>query len=150
MVLIKKIVLSTIIGLFYVYAFPFDEETNKIMPFISSKSSCIKCHDIKEINDSFNNTAIACDTLCLSCHRDMDKHHGVGMRPYKKVSAGIRLSGKNKIACITCHDLNLKRFDDRPWRSESLFEKIFSRDERYKTYYLIINNSNGELCKICH
>ncbi len=138
------------ICLFCLSSFALDPETEKIMPFVSSKSACLKCHNGTALTGSINNTGAACDTLCLECHRDMDRHHGVGMRPFNRPGANLRLTHNKKIACITCHDLNFHRFDSAPWRSESLFEKIFSRKERYKTYYLIINNSNGQLCKKCH
>ena len=151
MTFLKKTALClAAICFFSICADAFDPETKKIMSFISSKSSCIKCHQNDNLNNMANDPAIACDTSCLECHKNMEKHHGVGMRPDNRLKANLRLTHKNKIACITCHDLNFNRFDGTAWRSESLFEKIFNRKDRYKTYYLIINNSRGQLCKKCH
>ena len=151
MTLLKKTALYfAAICFFSICATAFDPETKKIMPFITSKSSCVKCRQKNNLKSMINDPAIACDASCLECHKNTDKHHSVGMRPDNRLKANLRLTHDNKIACITCHDLNFNRFDDTSWRSESLFEKIFNSNERYKTYYLIINNSNGQLCKKCH
>lgn len=123
----------------------YDNETKKIMPFVSSKSACLKCHDRSEID----NPACACDEFCIKCHEDSEKHHSVGARIKDKIGL-FKLTKKNKIACYTCHDLNVQRFDTVSWRSESLFEKVFRGKSRYKTYYLIMRNNNGQLCRKCH
>jgi nitrate/TMAO reductase-like tetraheme cytochrome c subunit len=146
----KNILYLTAICFLCISSFAFDPETKKIMPFVSSKSSCIKCHQMKNFHYDKNDPAIACDASCLECHKNMDKHHSVGIRPDNRLRPNLRLTQKNKIACITCHDLNFNRFDDASWRSESLFEKLFNKKDSYKTYYLIINNSDGQLCKKCH
>ena len=62
----------------------------------------------------------------------------------------FRLSENKKIACITCHDLNNKRYDKTSWKSESLYDRVFSKPTKYKTYYLVIKNNEGQLCITCH
>lgn len=131
-----------------------DKETVKIMPFIESASYCKKCHFYKNSVNYLVNPALSCDTYCMTCHRTnkeiTDKHHAVKVRLNFKPKFEFRTTGNNRIMCITCHDLNGKRFDTVSWKSESLYEKLFTNKSHYKTYYLVIRNNNGKLCTKCH
>ncbi len=141
---------STVLILIYASSATLDRDTLKIMPFINSKSDCIKCHEKKNIKTKIEKTTKACDTLCFKCHSDTDRHHTVGAKLYADKGNNFVLTGKKRIACVTCHNLNEKRFASTSWRAESLFEKVFRNKSKYKTYYLVTNNSNGQLCKKCH
>jgi hypothetical protein len=123
-------------------SFP-DDETERIMPFVKS----VRNYDRKTLSAG---KTILSDTLCVTCHSNtIGNHHAFGVK-MKKIPDGIVLSGSDRIMCITCHDVTKQRYDSRPWKSMSLYESLFSSEKRYKTYYLIMNNNNGELCITCH
>jgi hypothetical protein len=132
-----------------VFAMIPDEETVKVMPFVSSKSYCKQCHSEKEVA-AITDPARACNTYCLTCHDVMvERHHPIGMR-FKKVPPGIIMTKNQRLACISCHDLDTRRFDSVPWKSESLFGSVFNIKARYETYYLVKRNNDGALCFTCH
>ncbi len=131
-------------------AYAFDKETEKIMPFISSKSLCYECHKDKNAKLKLFDPATACEYLCKKCHKNMDRHHKVGLRLKGKLSSNFKLTEKNKMSCFTCHDLGVKRFSNSSWRAQSLFEKMFRNKSQYKTFYLVMKNNEGQLCKKCH
>jgi hypothetical protein len=129
-------------------------DTVKIMPFVKSASYCIKCHSDKKSARLLLNPALSCDTYCMTCHRTKkeinDKHHAVKVRLNFKPKFAFRLSVNNRIMCITCHDLNGKRYDSISWKSESLYERLFKKKSRFKTFYLVMRNNEGKLCSMCH
>lgn len=127
-----------------------DRETLKIMPFMSDFALCLECHRRGEVEAAAANAMNGCDRACLTCHGDMEPHHRTGMEVDFEVPRFIVLMGKKKLACVSCHDLTRSRYDSKSWRSESLFGKLFKSGSRFKTYYLVQNNSSGELCKVCH
>lgn len=127
-----------------------DKATEKIMPFVSDDSMCQECHGVDEREINLADPAKACDKACGKCHKEREAHHAVGMEVDFKVPEHIRLGGEKRLACISCHDLKTNRMDDKPWKSKSLFGRIFRRQTQYKTYYLVTNNSSGKLCKSCH
>ncbi len=131
-----------------------DSETVKIMPFVESASHCRKCHSDKKSAGLLINPALSCDINCMTCHGKkkevMEKHHAVKVRLSFKTKFQFRLSVHNRMMCITCHNLNGKRFDSVSWKSESLFEKMFKGKSRYKTFYLVMRNNKGTLCVQCH
>jgi ribosomal protein L37AE/L43A len=125
-----------------------DLETEKIMPFVTNKKICMDCHAQKQPN-VVNEPYKACDTYCLTCHNDMSvKHHPSGIR-MRKIPEAIELTSTQRMACISCHNLAEKRFDTSPWRSQSLYDSLFS-SKKHHTYYLKVKNTNGELCLRCH
>lgn len=125
-------------------------EVMKIKHLTSSKSNCADCHkEEKKLKYSKIPLKI-CDTFCLTCHKDVGVHHKVGIRNKFHNRNKLQLTEKNRIACITCHDISQKRFDSISWRAESLYESIFKNNKQYKTFYLVIRNNNGALCKNCH
>jgi len=127
----------------------FDRETISIKPYLTDPASCLSCH--KETEESMlRDTALSCDTHCLSCHGDITvAHHPTGIRN-RRTDATLVLTKFGRIGCRTCHDLHVKRFDSEAWKSETLFQRIFNHQERYKTYFLFKKNTNGELCRQCH
>jgi hypothetical protein len=129
-----------------------DPETTKIMPFVDDPGQCRQCHVETDFGTVVKDPALACDALCLSCHKNVtvENHHAVGMKPGVMQAKNIELTRMGKIACITCHDLRRQRFDSSPWMAQSLFDKMFKKNNQYKTYYLIIQNDKGQLCRTCH
>lgn len=132
-----------------VFVWGYDKETAKIMPFVSSNKYCFECHKANDMNIS-SDTTKPCPNICLKCHKDMTGHHKINLKISKKLNFNFPLTKRNRIACYTCHDLKIKRYDSTPWRSESLFDSVFASSKLYKTYYLIIKNNDGDLCKKCH
>ena len=149
----SKITISiSIIALFVLSGFgtAIDNETRKIMPFVVTTSFCSECHTLLEVNHNLKDPTKSCDTYCMKCHKEREEHHGVGVKIESEMPSGFQLTKKNRIACITCHDLRQDRYDSRSWRAESLFESVFSFSSQHKTYYLVMRNNNGQLCKKCH
>lgn len=125
-------------------------ETLKIMPFVSSNQKCFKCHTDEEAQSFSGKTAQACSNYCLTCHVELEGHHDVGSPLKGKLPQDVKLKDKNRVTCYTCHDLNIKRYDNQSWKSESLFESMFQSKDKHQTFYLTIRNNEGALCKKCH
>jgi hypothetical protein len=144
----KIIILFSVIFSIYIFAIAFDIESIKIHPFIQSTTSCLQCHSKND--KKIINTTVTCSQFCLSCHKDNKNHHAINVKLREKLPEEFKLTDKNRLTCITCHNLNNNRFDNSSWKAESLYEKAFSGKSQYKTYYLIKKNSSGQLCKTCH
>lgn len=127
-----------------------DKDTEKIMPFVNDNSFCLECHSREELDTRYTDPAKACDDYCNKCHKERESHHPVGMEVTFDIPDNILLREGGRLACVSCHDLKNPRMDDKPWKAKSLFGRIFRRQVAYKTYYLIKNNSKGQLCKNCH
>lgn len=123
-----------------------DPETVKIMPFVSDPSYCARCHK----GNSFPEPAWACKNYCITCHKENNRTHHKTDAPMKKKRPGIMATARGKITCRTCHNLKGNRYGKKSWKAESLYDSIFSKKKKYKTYYLIMRNNNGQLCKTCH
>jgi hypothetical protein len=147
----KKIPAAAGVVLTFVLLFgTMDKATEKIMPFVGDNSFCLECHSRQELETQYTDPAKACDNYCFKCHKESETHHPVGKEVTFDIPGEIVLREGGRLACISCHDLKNKRMDDKPWKSKSLFGRIFRRQTNYKTYYLIKNNSKGQLCKNCH
>jgi hypothetical protein len=128
----------------------FDEETKKNMPFVSSKSFCLECHNTSETK-RLANPSKSCSTYCLTCHKDKkENHHKIGIRTKHSPPLDLEYTERGRIACYTCHNLNNNRYDSESWKSQSIFESTFRKQSKYKTYYLVLKNNNGQLCDKCH
>lgn len=94
----------------------------------------------------------ACSAYCQTCHlsADMARHHAVGIALEKVPKAHLPLASGRRTACFTCHTLTRPRYDQVRWKAESLFGRLFRRDERQKTYLLVTRNDRGQLCHACH
>lgn len=134
---------------FYISARNYDDSLS-IHPFINSKEACNECHTKSNLNIIINRPSEACSPQCFTCHKDTKKHHPVNIRIHDKLPDNLSLTRKKRITCITCHKLDSKRYDSRSWKSQSMFETVFKKKDQYKTYYLVKNNSDGQLCKTCH
>jgi hypothetical protein len=146
----KLIIITLFVLILYGFVAAGDDETKSIMPFVSSNTYCSQCHTMFEINHKLKETARACSTYCLTCHKEMECHHKVGAEIKCKTPPGLKLTEKNRLACITCHDLRKNRYDSSCWHAESFLESIFYIKSRYKTYFLVLRNNDGQLCRSCH
>lgn len=148
----KTVVLYLFVCLFTVFllnqnVWGMDPETIENMPFTNSVKYCLECHTEAEAKKYQGRTIQSCNEYCLTCHK---VHHPVGKRMSRNRPENMDFFKRNKIACFTCHNLTIKRYGEESWKSESLFESVFENKDKYLTYYLVINNRKGLLCKQCH
>ncbi len=144
-----RLLLTTALILYASVGFAFDDSTIEAMPFVLSSDYCQECHTAKDTRAFQLNTTQSCSVYCTTCHDDLGSHHEVNVFIGEKSPPVIALLN-DKIACFTCHDLKQKRVDQESWKAESLYESMFNKKEVYPTYYLIIKNNEGQLCKQCH
>jgi hypothetical protein len=88
----------------------------------------------------------------MSCHKraELDRHHRVGITLPGKPAESLMLTPEMKNACFTCHDLSQPRYDSVRWKAASLYDRMFRSQKRYKTYFLVMRNDEGQLCLSCH
>ena len=129
---------------------PPDHEAQKAVPAAEQTRACLTCHASEKDKPKLVDSTRTCDANCIRCHKDMEKHHPVGPEVEERDRVALPLLGDKKVACISCHDLKTAQTDTRSWKSQSLFARLFQRQQTYKTYYLRIKNSDGKLCKACH
>jgi hypothetical protein len=127
-----------------------NHEAVKAMLMAAQIRDCMACHPSDKDKPKLVEPTRSCDANCLRCHKDTEKHHPVGPEVEEKDKVSLPLLGINKVACIGCPDLKTTQTDTRSWKAQSLFARLFQGQPRYKTYYLRINNSDGQLCKTCH
>jgi len=144
-----SVMIISVLGLSYASFSAVDRETLKIKPFVKDSKYCIECHK-NDIAGLQSRLISPCDPMCLKCHTNMKSHHKTGMRMNGKIDKKFMLSSGKKLACVTCHNLKRQRFDKVSWKAQSLYEKMFKEKEKYSTYYLVIRNNKGALCKKCH
>lgn len=117
-----------------------------------SQPRCAGCHRDDAAARFEQDRLQPCAPLCLTCHppKEMAQHHTIGRKLDRPLRRELRLDLKERMTCTTCHHLGRPRFDTVRWRSESLFDRAFRRQDRHKTYLLAIRNERGQLCKACH
>lgn len=147
--MLKKLLMLPVLILIFCFCI-FAGSDNDPHPFIASVAACAECHRAGKIHVNVKDTENACSYLCLTCHKDMDRHHAINVRLKEKIPDQFVLTSKNRLACITCHRLKTKRYDTSSWKAESLYENIFNSKKTYQTYYLVTRNNEGQLCKACH
>lgn len=93
-----------------------------------------------------------CTPYCMSCHKraELDRHHRVGIVLPDKPAESLMLTSDMRNACFTCHDLSRPRYDSVRWKAASLYDRLFRPEKRYKTYFLVMRNDEGQLCLSCH
>ena len=114
-------------------------------------SVCVSCHQ-DALQRWASNQYQPCTPYCISCHKksEMDRHHSVGTSLPDLPENVLTLTSEKKIACITCHDLSRTRYDRERWKATSLFDRLFHKENRYNTYFLVMRNDRGQLCLACH
>ncbi len=125
-------------------------EAGKTGACVVDMSLCLDCHGREEMETRYGDLSRACDAACFKCHKGMEGHHKTGMAVDFKVPGRIRLVSENRVGCITCHDLTVERYCDRCRKAQSLFARVFSAKKQHKSYYLVMDNRKGQLCKKCH
>jgi hypothetical protein len=80
----------------------------------------------------------------------MERHHLIDRKLPVAPPAALQLTSQGLNGCSTCHDLGQPRFDQVRWKAESLYDRLFRRQPRYRTYFLVFRNDRGQLCKTCH
>lgn len=129
------------------------ERDARVAPHVAaaSRSACTQCHAADEPRLSAVGARGACDTQCAQCHAATTAgHHPVGAAVPELASPALHRSSEGRVACRTCHDLTKAATDSVPWRSQSLYDAVFRRQSRYKTYVLALRNDRGQLCQSCH
>jgi hypothetical protein len=93
-------------------------------------------------------------TLCTSCH-SAPVVHPIDIVPRRGISGILPLDADGTMTCITCHAPHSSPHASERYVGRSLFEKL--RDTvfpflsgRFRTYFLRVRNSRGELCEKCH
>lgn len=94
-------------------------------------------------------------SLCLDCHHEKDvaNLHPVDIRPGMDVPPALPLDEEQTITCATCHDPHMPSEADNAYVAEALTSRllsIFTRKDRYRTFFLRQPNPKGELCSLCH
>jgi hypothetical protein len=118
-------------------------------------AACAGCH-AQDLAERFPaHRARPCTPYCLTCHfKDgkevKDQHHSVGTALRKKLTDPRLVTEGDRLGCATCHDLSTPRYDKVRWRAESLFDRMFRSQDRYRTYLLVYRNDKGQLCLACH
>jgi hypothetical protein len=117
----------------------------------TSATACVACH--KDAPQRFGkNPMRSCTPYCMTCHKksDMDRHHTVGTPLPRTPETELYLTADKQVVCSTCHDLSRARYDQVRWKATSLFDRMFHKENRYKTYFLAMRNDQGQLCLSCH
>lgn len=117
----------------------------------TAAKACVSCH--KDAQERIaSNQYKTCTTYCMSCHKEteMARHHTVGTELPTVPQDALYLTSGKKVACATCHNLSQPRYDSVRWKASSLFDRIFHNENRYKTYFLAMQNDRGQLCLSCH
>lgn len=122
-------------------------------PCLTDDKACMKCHNEEQRHQIFTesrNIYRPCDTSCASCHKKMTAHHLTGMEVDLDISPQLLLTKDKRLACMTCHDLSVERYSATAKKAQSLFQRMFKAKKKYKSYYLVMDNRGGQLCKQCH
>lgn len=118
----------------------------------AAPAACAACHKDDAAVRYGADRMQPCAGYCGTCHapKEMGRHHSIGSRLERTKQVPLRLDGQGRTTCATCHQLGRPRYDARPWKAESLFDRLFRRQDRHKTYLLAVRNDRGQLCKACH
>jgi hypothetical protein len=112
---------------------------------------CVSCHQDGQQRWAAKQYQ-PCTPYCMTCHKksEMDRHHTVGTLLSNLPDQALPLTSEKKVACITCHDMSRTRHDSERWKATSLFDRLFHKESKYKTYFLVMRNDQGQLCLTCH
>lgn len=119
---------------------------------LKDPAACRPCHQEDAAARWVAHRERPCTAYCHTCHlvADMAKHHTVDSLLRKPPHEELPLTAGRRTACFTCHTLARARHDSVRWKAESLFGRVFHRAPRQKTYFLVIRNDRGQLCRACH
>ncbi len=93
-------------------------------------------------------------TLCTSCH-PAPVVHPIDIAPRRGIAGNLPLDTDGTMTCVTCHAPHSPPHASKGYIGRTLFGKI--RDTlfpfppgRFRTCFLRIPNTRGELCESCH
>lgn len=124
-------------------------------------SNCTSCHTTAPANNSeylletknhhtnlaeFTQDGVA---MCSSCHNP-DDGHKVNLKLDFEVPADMPVGKKNTINCLTCHYTHGNLTSTTPQASFSVMDRFVDAERLHKSFLLRRNNTDGELCLICH
>lgn len=115
-----------------------------------NEESCMKCHDAAAAAEIRSRLTKPCSEMCATCHTFTARHHAVGVPISGRVQSPLLLTKNATNACVTCHDVTRPRFERSAWASQSLFERVAHRSSENKTFFLVMRNDRGQLCRNCH
>lgn len=87
--------------------------------------------------------------MCAGCH-DPTAYHKVPVDIDFPLPADLPLNADKQMICLTCHYAHGKLESDKPQASFSFLDRLMDAERLRKSYLLRRNNSDGELCLICH
>jgi hypothetical protein len=128
---------------------PGEDPHAGLPPLTASLVSCAECHPKRAGVPLPAAPAYACAAACAKCHDRAESHHPVGKKLEAEAPVTVALGRRATVECFTCHALGQPRFDQRPRRSQSLFDRLFRKPD-LRTYYLPVSNHDGGLCRVCH
>lgn len=89
--------------------------------------------------------------ICVQCHDAENAGHEVDSLVIDfPVPADLPLTSDQALLCMTCHYVHGSLKSNRPWASVSFMDRLLNDERLHKSYLLRRNNSNGELCLVCH
>ncbi|MEQ1637503.1 MAG: hypothetical protein ABL903_12505 [Methylococcales bacterium] len=134
-------------------------------PHLVSKNikatACNSCHVVEPENSTvdlletknthtdltkFTQDGIA---MCSTCHNP-DDGHKVNLKLDFEIPADMPVGKKNTISCLTCHYTHGNLSSNRPQASFSFMDRLVDAERLHKSFLLRRNNTDGELCLICH
>ena len=117
----------------------------------ATAAACVSCHEDGQQRWTLSQYQ-PCTPYCIACHKkpEMERHHTVGTLLEGIPANVLHLSSDKKVACNTCHDMSRTRYDSERWKAASLYDRMFHKETRYKTYFLVMRNDKGQLCLTCH
>ncbi|GAB4230519.1 MAG: hypothetical protein OHK0028_04990 [Deltaproteobacteria bacterium] len=93
-------------------------------------------------------------TLCTSCHPS-PVTHPVDVAPRRGIVGNLPLDADGTMTCVTCHAPHSRPIASERYVGRTLGAKL--RDTafpllpgRFRTYFLRVPNTRGELCERCH
>jgi cytochrome c554/c'-like protein len=124
---------------------------------LSEGDNCVSCHlnGNPDINDK-DSLVLKGDLVeqCAECHPDqLVTGHPVNKKHFGSRRVPLPLDDNEEVVCITCHSPHLPWKDKEPYIPVSIFKKIRNTilgKGEYRTYFLRINNRDGQLCLTCH
>jgi hypothetical protein len=120
--------------------------------FMEDTGRCVHCHKGRPAGaDSLFTRDIV--TLCRECHLMADRmSHPVDIRPSDRKHSGLPLDRQGTITCATCHDPHSEPFSATPYVDRGIVERLWNifSSTGYRTYFLRMVNTEGQLCLSCH
>ncbi len=147
-------------GLVYALLYAYMRTSSAADPHASLRdpSRCTACHmeDRPEAGRPYRMMTFRKDiyTLCTGCH-PAPVTHPVDIAPRLGIAGKLPLDADGTMTCVTCHAPHRAAHASVSFTGRTLVEKV--RDTvfpflpgRFRTCFLRVRNTEGELCKFCH